>query len=210
MEYIANSQLSLLVINPRLCLQKWFPHLIPSCWLSTEYGTTWAYIGPMIAVIAVSCMALACMKTLFWWESTSVHYMQLNCLQVNMIILMMTLYSLLRSKTKAVGKVKEEKREIAWLVWQIIHACSLWEIYWFRFTLKATFVLLPLLGCTWIIGVFAVSTSTTVFLWIFTILNSLQVGTRFLLAWLYTRTAMYFKQIIDMCMCAFVCVHVLV
>jgi len=34
---------------------------------------------------------------------------------------------------------------------------------------------LPLLGVTWIIGIFAVNDDTVVFAWIFTILNSLQV-----------------------------------
>ena len=36
-------------------------------------------------------------------------------------------------------------------------------------------VLLPLLGLTWIIGIFAVNNNTQVFAWIFAILNSLQV-----------------------------------
>ncbi len=36
-------------------------------------------------------------------------------------------------------------------------------------------VLLPLLGITWVVGVLAVSQNTTVFAWIFTILNSFQV-----------------------------------
>ncbi|XP_065905683.1 latrophilin-like protein LAT-2 isoform X2 [Dysidea avara] len=40
--------------------------------------------------------------------------------------------------------------------------------------LKATVVLLPLLGLTWIIGVLAVNNDTVAFAWIFAILNSLQ------------------------------------
>ena len=44
-----------------------------------------------------------------------------------------------------------------------------------RTSVKTTVVLLPLLGITWIIGLFAVNENTTVFAWIFTILNSLQV-----------------------------------
>jgi hypothetical protein len=39
---------------------------------------------------------------------------------------------------------------------------------------KGVIVLLPLLGITWIIGIFAVSDQTTVFLWLFTIFNSFQ------------------------------------
>ena len=44
---------------------------------------------------------------------------------------------------------------------------------------RAVFVsavtLMPILGCTWIIGLFAVNEHTEVFAWIFTVLNSLQV-----------------------------------
>ncbi|XP_065909619.1 uncharacterized protein [Dysidea avara] len=40
--------------------------------------------------------------------------------------------------------------------------------------LKATSVLLPLLGFTWVFGILAVNQETSVFAWIFTVLNSLQ------------------------------------
>ncbi len=39
----------------------------------------------------------------------------------------------------------------------------------------ASLVLLPVLGVTWVLGVFAVNSNTTVFAWLFTIFNSLQV-----------------------------------
>ena len=35
--------------------------------------------------------------------------------------------------------------------------------------------LMPILGSTWVIGLFAINEHTDVFAWIFTILNSLQV-----------------------------------
>ena len=41
--------------------------------------------------------------------------------------------------------------------------------------------LLPLLGATWIIGIFAVNNETQVLAWIFAILNSLQVSNVILL-----------------------------
>ena len=41
----------------------------------------------------------------------------------------------------------------------------------------ATAVLLPILGLTWVLGLFAVNRNSTVFAWLFTILNSLQVYT---------------------------------
>lgn len=44
-----------------------------------------------------------------------------------------------------------------------------------RTLLLASLVLLPVLGVTWILGLFAVNSNTTVFAWLFTIFNSLQV-----------------------------------
>ena len=46
----------------------------------------------------------------------------------------------------------------------------------YRHLIKGAVVLLPLLGLTWIFGVFAIDSNTTVFAWIFTVLNSLQVN----------------------------------
>ena len=51
----------------------------------------------------------------------------------------------------------------------------LYFIY-YRNVLRAAVILLPLLGMTWIIGIFAVNNETQVFAWIFAILNSLQVA----------------------------------
>ena len=44
-----------------------------------------------------------------------------------------------------------------------------------RSTFKATVILLPLLGLTWVFGVLAIDTNTSVFAWLFTICNSTQV-----------------------------------
>ena len=41
--------------------------------------------------------------------------------------------------------------------------------------IKAAIVINPVLGCTWVFGLFAINEHTVVFAWIFTILNSLQV-----------------------------------
>ena len=49
-------------------------------------------------------------------------------------------------------------------------------ISYYRSLLKAMVILSPLLGMTWIIGIFAVNNETQVFAWIFAILNSLQVN----------------------------------
>ena len=45
-----------------------------------------------------------------------------------------------------------------------------------RTTIKGAVVLLPLLGITWVIGLFAVNENTIVFAWLFTVINSLQVS----------------------------------
>jgi len=44
-----------------------------------------------------------------------------------------------------------------------------------RSTLKATVILLPLLGLTWVFGILTIDRNTTVFAWLFTICNSTQV-----------------------------------
>jgi len=48
-------------------------------------------------------------------------------------------------------------------------------VYIYRSMLKATVVLLPLFGTTWIIGLLAVNKHTTAFAYIFTFLNVFQV-----------------------------------
>ena len=54
-----------------------------------------------------------------------------------------------------------------------------------RITVKATVILLPLLGMTWLFGLLAVNENTAVFAWIFTILNTLQVIILALLSLVY-------------------------
>ena len=48
-----------------------------------------------------------------------------------------------------------------------------------RNILKATVILLPLLGVTWLFGLLTLNSNTTVFAWLFTIFNSLQVRSCF-------------------------------
>jgi len=42
--------------------------------------------------------------------------------------------------------------------------------------IRSTVILLPLLGATWVFGLLAVNQQTTVFAWLFAILNSFQVN----------------------------------
>ena len=53
--------------------------------------------------------------------------------------------------------------------------CTYKKYLIYRHLIKATVVLLPLLGLTWLIGIISVNNDTIAFAWIFTILNSLQV-----------------------------------
>ena len=48
-------------------------------------------------------------------------------------------------------------------------------LFFFRTTARVSIVLLPLLGISWVFGVFAVNDDTVVFQYIFTISNSIQV-----------------------------------
>ena len=57
---------------------------------------------------------------------------------------------------------------------------SLCFILCYRSLLRAVLILLPLLGMTWIIGIFAINNKTQVFAWIFAILNSLQVPAKYI------------------------------
>lgn len=97
------------------------------CWLSSDEGVVWSFIGPMLAVILV-----------------------------NTVILILTVGSIIQVKRKA--NVNLDNMTLVLIVTSV----------------KSTVVLLPLLGITWIIGLFAVNENTTMFAWIFTILNSLQ------------------------------------
>ena len=59
---------------------------------------------------------------------------------------------------------------------QIVETNLIMCAFIFRDILKATVILLPLLGITWVFGLFAVNQESSAFAWIFTILNTLQVN----------------------------------
>ena len=48
-------------------------------------------------------------------------------------------------------------------------------MYFCRANLVSAAILMPIIGATWVIGLFAINEHTKVLAWIFTILNSLQV-----------------------------------
>ncbi|XP_065916128.1 adhesion G protein-coupled receptor E2-like isoform X2 [Dysidea avara] len=75
---------------------------------------------------------------------------------VNTVILFMVFYVLYKTKS------------------QKMRADTAKRIAVVKSLLKATVVLLPLLGLTWVFGLLAVNKNTSVFAWLFTVLNSLQ------------------------------------
>ena len=50
-------------------------------------------------------------------------------------------------------------------------------VFMYRTLLRAALILLPLLGLTWLFGLLTLNENATVFAWLFTIFNSLQVKT---------------------------------
>ena len=58
-----------------------------------------------------------------------------------------------------------------------MHAVMCVKYYIHRTILRGTIILLPLLGLTWLFGLLTLNENATVFAWLFTIFNSLQVTT---------------------------------
>ena len=137
--------------------------LYNSCWIQSDDGTIAAFIVPIVAIILVQFK------------------LQLNCnklilLQINCIFLVITLKVLWQRKTMnnqySSNKITTKYGTV------LVHNVLLNQLplLYHRSLPKAVIILLPLLGATWIIGIFAVNNETQVFAWIFAILNSLQVS----------------------------------
>lgn len=103
-------------------------------------------------------------------------------LQVNIFFFFATLWSLYKVSA---GKYKQDKGTLVVVRWAHHESCCLRNehsgiynhsiTYIYRKLLVAALILLPILGLTWVFGLLAVNEDTTVFAWIFTIFNSLQV-----------------------------------
>lgn len=125
------------------------------CWLSTEDGVIWAFAGPMLAIVVV-----------------------------NVFFLVMALGALYRAKKS------QRHRQSQRSTMRKVHKGSVGEqrrvgdseeqgdgnknVDIFRTLFVAVVVLLPMLGLTWVLGLFAVNRNTTIFAWIFAVVNSLQ------------------------------------
>ena len=86
--------------------------------------------------------------------------------------------------------------------------CQILNLLCFRSGLKAMGVLLPVLGLTWVVGVFAVDTLSRPLTYAFTILNTLQVELHHVAmnAQLYRSMILfYFLCRAYLCLCFIVC-----
>ena len=101
----------------------------------------------------------------------------------------MTLQVVFKSKTQI--RSSEEVKRMKAVKLGILTKCTYVLpdhcMYKNRTMMKAAVVLLPLLGLTWIFGLLAVNEHLSVFIWLFTVLNSLQVS----LACLYSYKRVY-------------------
>ena len=94
--------------------------------------------------------------------------------QINCIFLGITLKVLWQQKTRR-KQVSSNKDTEKYSFIYVYFTTPLLHMILYRNVLRAAVILLPLLGMTWIIGIFAINNETQVFAWIFAILNSLQV-----------------------------------
>ena len=93
-----------------------------------------------------------------------------------------------KHKARAVDNEKSIKQAMSVTMiylWIVLYLCLYFA---YRPILKATVILLPLLGLTWLFGLFTLNQNATVFAWLFTIFNSLQVAdkTRLITACVFT------------------------
>ena len=99
--------------------------------------------------------------------------------QINALFMVLALRILWKVKRDQHQKQSENKfqasLELGRLIFNhlLIHS---YYCYTCRALLIAAFILLPLLGLTWMFGILTVNANSTVFAWLFTIFNSLQVS----------------------------------
>jgi hypothetical protein len=82
---------------------------------------------------------------------------------INVVFLVWVLWSIYKARTNQQLTKKTMKGEMKGSNMDVV-----------KHILKATVILLPLLGMTWVFGLLAVNENTAVFAWLFTIFNSLQ------------------------------------
>lgn len=73
----------------------------------------------------------------------------------------------------------------------------------YRSLVKAALVLLPVLGLTWVFGLLAINEDTIVFVWIFTVLNSLQASYTYIHVYI-TRNICWFVYYRECLLCFYI------
>ena len=93
------------------------------------------------------------------------------------MFLVLVLISIIKIRSKRNARKLEENKRVDIVMYVTIFIYQLCYIYcMYSATIKASVILLPLLGITWVIGLFAVNQETSFFAWLFVILNTFQVN----------------------------------
>lgn len=152
-----------------------------SCWLSLTNGAIWAFVAPAMFVIVVR--TLEEIVSVDGEVSVLSVSIPLAGFQVNVGILILVTRIISRIGGESY-KVHGDTNAVKWVFWpnstkfslkvKKVRALLLWRVP--RLTAKAVAVLLPILGISWIFGILAVNTHSLVFLYVFAVFNSLQVG----------------------------------
>lgn len=144
-----------------------------SCWLSTSEGVIWAFIAPMIVIIIVSFYSNPLYTHVHLFYSQPIR----SSSKINSVFLVIALVKVVLTKRKQAMK-KKSTFNFDLFKWEKFLAMPKYNLWFKRVLFRATVALLPILGLTWIFGLFAVNQNTSWFAWLFTIFNTLQVRYR--------------------------------
>uniref|UniRef100_A0A2K5S2Y3 EGF-like module receptor 1 n=1 Tax=Cebus imitator TaxID=2715852 RepID=A0A2K5S2Y3_CEBIM len=131
------------------------------CWLNTEAGFIWSFLGPVCIVIMVSKYYDSLVKRVLEEEQGDFSPSCCLTLQINSILLTWTLW-ILRQRLSSVNAEVSTLKDTRLL------------------TFKA-FAQLFILGCSWVLGLFQFGPVAGVMAYLFTIINSLQGAFIFLI-----------------------------
>uniref|UniRef100_A0A8C9LTW2 EGF-like module receptor 1 n=1 Tax=Piliocolobus tephrosceles TaxID=591936 RepID=A0A8C9LTW2_9PRIM len=141
------------------------------CWLNTETGFIWSFLGPVCTVIAVSKYYSSLAKCVLEEEQGDLRDLEFpgTCAaeRINSILLTWTLW-ILRQRLSSVNAEVSTLKDTRLL------------------TFKA-FAQLFILGCSWVLGIFQIGPVAGVMAYLFTIINSLQGAFIFLIHCLLNR-----------------------
>ncbi|PNJ04165.1 ADGRE1 isoform 5 [Pongo abelii] len=141
------------------------------CWLNTETGFIWSFLGPVCTVIVVSKHYNSLVKCVLKEEQGDLRDLEFPGMcaakRINSILLTWTLW-ILRQRLSSVNAEVSTLKDTRLL------------------TFKA-FAQLFILGCSWVLGIFQIGPVAGVMAYLFTIINSLQGAFIFLIHCLLNR-----------------------